>query len=129
MSVRARILIVTPDPEIRRSLRFLLEAEGYRVQARDRLPGRLTRALPRPLAGAPDALVLDLGRALPGDLPPGLPLVLLVDRSAAQPLPPGAQVVEKPLLGQDLAEALGRALREGPRTGPRGSPTGIPVVS
>ncbi|MEO5806740.1 hypothetical protein [Devosia sp.] len=105
-----RVLIVAPDLDLRRSLEFLLEAEGYAVvscasigAARD--VGSLDCAiLDHQAISPPHETVLAFCReARP---------VILLSGSADPWLAEGIfQVVQKPLLGKPLLAAVEDALR------------------
>lgn len=104
-----RLLIVAPDVDLRRSLEFLLEAEGHAVVSRAGIEGVDAATF--------DCTILD-HRAI---LAPqqemqafcrkARPVILL----AGSPLPWLAEeifrVVQKPLLGQPLIAAVDEALR------------------
>lgn len=104
-----RILIIAPDPDLRRSLEFALGAEGYAVTCRTRLDEE-------PEPEAYDCTILD-HRAIPvltGDVLTfcrrAKPIVLL----AGMPQPWLAEhvfcVVQKPMLGEPLSGAVRAAL-------------------
>lgn len=110
-----RLLIIAPDDDLRRSLTFALEAEGYSVTA---------------LADAGSAHVVGSGHfactvvdqaALAGTeasirafCAAAKPVVLL--SNASLPLVPwdGVSVVEKPMLGESLSQAVRGALGRTP---------------
>lgn len=103
-----RILVIAPDNDLRRSIAFALEAEGYDVTARAELPSHSWVS-----AARFDATVLDQ-KALAGPDYVSIafclkarPVILL----AANPRPWlvewVAEVIEMPVIGN----ALGRAVR------------------
>lgn len=99
------ILVVAPDPFFRRSLAFLLEAEEYWVQVSEELPPA------EAIAGRYRGVVLD-HRCLPSaDAGEALwaidvPIILLVSRSIGIAVRDCDKVVEKPLLGSALMDAV-----------------------
>ncbi|KXF75650.1 hypothetical protein ATN84_16805 [Paramesorhizobium deserti] len=107
------ILIVASDPTFRQSLAFVLEAEGCRVDLTDQLPiadetmgERMARY---------DCIVVD-DRSVgpkPSDIAKlrilGKPVVLLVNHLPDVAEGGAIRLVEKPLLGRTLVEAV-RAL-------------------
>ena len=105
-----RILVVAPELDLRRSLEFVLEAEGFEVLSRPRID------FGNPLAnGRFDCTVLD-HRALAG--PPerairfctmANPVVLLSSKTIPWLSAWVACVVEKPLLGDSLSRAVRQA--------------------
>jgi DNA-binding response OmpR family regulator len=105
----AKILVVAPDPAFRRSLAFAIEAEGFEVDLADRLPAA------EKLSGRYDCLVVD-HRAIPAGTaaPSGMPLILLASHVEDVSAFGMTQVLEKPLLGHTLIEALRTALERDP---------------
>lgn len=115
MPTNAKILVVAPDPEFRRSLAFVLEAEGCRVEIAERLPA--LDAIP----GRYDCLVID-HRSIPagvriGTLFAGTPIPIVVLASHAQDMLARGfeRVVVKPFLGRRLVEAVRDAVKREPR--------------
>jgi len=112
MPTGTRILVVAPDLSFRRSLAFLLETEGCRVDLSDLLPPASA------FSGRYDCIVID-HRLLPpgasGAKGPvdGPPLVLLASRIEEMTARGFDRVVEKPLLGRTLVDAVRAAVREG----------------
>jgi two-component system, LuxR family, response regulator FixJ len=119
---QAVVLIVDDDPAVRNSLKFSLEIEGFVV--RTYASGRaLLREDDLPMRGClvldqvmPDMTGLDLlavlrsrAIALPAILITTNPAPALSQRAAAA----GIGVVEKPLLGNALLEAIQAALGAG----------------
>lgn len=111
MSAAVNVLVVAPDEVMRRSLAFVLEAEGYVVDARSRLErSALTRG-----GREPACIVIDQDAlAGPGmsardlsDL--GTAVVLLVERMRPPLLLPGLRLIEKPPLGRDLLDTVAAA--------------------
>jgi DNA-binding response OmpR family regulator len=105
-----RVLIVAPDMDLRRSLEFLLEADGYAVVScasvgAARNLGRFDCAiLDHQAIAPPHEDVLEFCRE-------ARPLILL-SGSAHPWLAEGVfQVVQKPLLGKPLLAAVEDALR------------------
>jgi FixJ family two-component response regulator len=116
----ATILIAVGDGVLADSLRFSLELEGYAVKLCDEYS--LLRTID---AGEPQGcLVLDqdvfarmMDRRFDGF---GVPVVLMVERQTGRMLARAeaagvTKVVEKPLLGSVLFDAIKTALKETPR--------------
>ncbi|MDN2567573.1 DNA-binding response regulator [Aquibium sp. A9E412] len=104
------VVVVAPDEAFRRSLGFVLEAEGYRIRLFDHLPAAGVW-----VDGACCAVVDE--KALEVDGVPlarltegGRPVVLLVDRIKNGPAAAGLSLVEKPLLGRTLVDAVSASL-------------------
>jgi FixJ family two-component response regulator len=119
------ILIAVGDGVVADSLRFSLELEGFEVKLCDEQS--LFRAMA--VAGASRCLVLDqdvFARLVGGDgrfAAFGIPVILMVghntDRVVAFAEKAGiTNVVEKPLLGGVLFDAIRTALRKMPSGGP-----------
>jgi CheY-like chemotaxis protein len=117
ITAKGQILVIAPSPDMRNSLRFALEAEGYVVTVRTEASGGLP---PRP---SYDCIVLDHHAA---DADPEAarrlaiafrPIVLLANH-AGHPLSSLMfRTVLKPMLGPALAMAIRDAI------GTRGNPT------
>lgn len=113
------VLVVDDDPAVLGSLKFALEIEGFRVRVflsgKDLLDGE---ALPEPAClvvdyNLPGTNGLDLlaalrarGTRLPAILITSHPSAEVSRRAAAA----GIAIIEKPLLGNALSEAIRRAL-------------------
>lgn len=104
-----RLLIVAPDPDLRRSLEFALEAEGYAVascatiDAADMAEAYDCTILDHRAAAAPtDAVLSFCRRADPVVLLAGNPTPWLAARVF--------RVVQKPLLGEPLSNAIRDAI-------------------
>ncbi|TYR31344.1 transcriptional regulator [Mesorhizobium microcysteis] len=102
------VLVVVPDPELRRSVEFALEAEGYRVDSYATLGAAF--AAPGPF-GAGCAVVDEnaiSGRRGAATRLDGLggPVILLADRMRTVPHAAGLTVLTKPLLGRLLVETV-----------------------
>ena len=114
------ILVVDDDPAVLSAIRFSLEAGGYRVRAcADRLS-----AIEAAADGAPRCLVIDYrlsegdGLRLAAELRErgcAVPLMLITSqpdrRCRREAQRAQAVIVEKPLLGDTLHEAIARLLR------------------
>ena len=118
-SVDQIVLVVVDDPAVRASLKFALEIEGYRIFVfengdelleSDSLPERacliVDYALPRVDGIAIAASLRTRGIDFPAILMTSDPSDHLWTRARAA----GLSVVEKPLLGNGLAEAIRAAL-------------------
>lgn len=111
------VVVVVPDKELRRSIEFALEAEGFGIGSHDRLEA----ALASPGVGGAACAVIDeaaldthqgKGAAALARIEP--PVVLLVDRLRVVPQPPASiRVLTKPLLGRMLVETVQAAIAEG----------------
>lgn len=123
----ARVFVVDDDASVRRALGRLLRTAGYEVETFETAEDYLVRAAPKP----PACLVLDirmpgvggleLQQALPGT-PLELPIVFITghgdETARAQALAAGAvDVLFKPLVANDLIEAIERALDRSERQG------------
>ena len=107
------VLVVAPDRELRRSIEFALEAEGFGISAH----AELAAALSSPRLECAACAVIDenaIGARSAAHLLPdhvGRPVVLLVDRLRADPqAAPGMSVLTKPLLGRMLVETVAAAI-------------------
>jgi hypothetical protein len=105
------LLIVTPQPDLLHSLAFALEANGYQVTAFEALP-------PRSCTGAPafDCSIIDQ-KAFVGEpyetvafCIKSLPIVLLADTPIGWIAEWAAAVVELPVAGDALIEAVDKAI-------------------
>lgn len=111
------VVVVVPDPELRRSIEFALEAEGFGIESHD----RLVAALASPRIGDAACAVIDeaaIGGRKGKDAPAleriAPPVVLLVDQLRAVPqAPAGIRVLTKPLLGRMLVETVLAVIAEG----------------
>ena len=111
-----RLLIIAPDPDLRKSLQFALEAEGYAVVSREGFADP---------AGIPldfDCAVLD-HHATRGHLPvattfvEGASPVVLLANSDTHPLAAHSfRTLTKPFLGPHLSKAVIEALARGQAT-------------
>ena len=118
----ATILIAVGDEVLANSLRFSLELEGYAVKLCDEY------SLPRAIgAGEPQGcLVLDqdvFARMADRRFDAlGVPVILMVECQTGRVLARAeaagvTKVVEKPLLGGVLFDAIKTAMRDSPKTG------------
>lgn len=102
------VLVVAPDHVFRRSLEFVLEAEGFAVDSH----ALLSAAIVSPLAKIAACAVVDedaiknqaSGRDALGGL--AKPVVLLVDRLPPFPYAARTRVLVKPMLGNALIETV-----------------------
>jgi DNA-binding response OmpR family regulator len=108
------VLVVASDEGFRRSLVFVLEAEGFGVDPH----ARLSMAMASPLAGMADCAVIDED-AVRGRLSEwrelgrfAKPTVLLMDRLRPLPDLADARVLIKPFLGHTLVEAVRNMLSD-----------------
>ena len=114
MADRPKVLIVASDQAMRRSLAFVLEAEGYAVVAMAQLD-----ASPCPPGQDDQACVAVVDQdALVARKDPAAelarlnrPVILLVERMRRPPSLPGLRIIEKPPLGRDLLDAVAAALQ------------------
>jgi len=106
----ATILAVSPEPTILASLGFLLEAEGWRVVLRERL-GATASAVDKFVCAIVDCKAISNKINGLSDLQEWhVPVILLVDSYKSYPVTEGIRVVEKPILGPSLVEAVIEAL-------------------
>lgn len=104
------ILTISPEPTMLASLGFLLEAEGWRVILQERLSGTAPvvdrfvcavvdcKALANKINDLQDLQALQV------------PVILLVDSYKSYPVTEGIRVVEKPILGSSLVDAVTETL-------------------
>lgn len=102
------VLVVASDEGFRRSLVFVLEAEGFGVDPHS----RLSLAMASPLAEAAGCAVIDED-AVRGRLSEwrelgrfAKPVLLLMDRLRPLPERADARILIKPFLGHTLVEAV-----------------------
>lgn len=109
-----RILVVAPDSDLRGSLAFTLEAEGYDVTGLDQLPEHQwirTQGF--------DATVLDQKALRGADYEAiafcvkAYPVVLLADRPHPWLVEWVADIVEMPVIGNAVSAAVDRATHIG----------------
>lgn len=114
MPTNAKILVAAPDPAFRRSLAFVLEAEGCHVDMADRLcdldglPARYACLVVdhRVIASGPDGA--------PGLAGLQMPVVVLASNPQEMASRGFVRVVVKPLLGQNLIDAVRHAVMKYP---------------
>lgn len=101
------VLVIAPDAELRRSITFLLEAEGIDVTSRATIPPVIRISRPRRLCAIVDEEATQIGQDVWGRLHrlAGC-VVVLLSRTLDPPSHILIQTVEKPLLGQDLVRAV-----------------------
>lgn len=102
----ATILTVSPEPTILASLGFLLEAEGWRVDLRERLPALAPAIEICDCAVVDCKAIVNKINALQSLQALQVPVILLVDGYKNYPVSEGIRVVEKPILGSSLVEAI-----------------------
>lgn len=102
-----RILVIAPDRDFRRSLAFMLEAEGYAVEVLAELPDQASAAdavvLDQAALAGPDAQTLAFLRSAP--------IVLLATRPHPWLVGLVTAVVDIPAIGNAVSLALGRAMQ------------------
>jgi hypothetical protein len=104
-----RLLVIAPNPDLRKSLAFALEAEGYVVTSHAVIPAEGT-------GGSYDCVVLD-HKAATGSREAVLAfankakrLILLAGTPQPWLLPHVSKVVATPLLGHALSDAVSTAI-------------------
>jgi FixJ family two-component response regulator len=111
LKTNKNVLVVAPDTQLRRSITFLLEAEGYEVTAYDRVPASDMAPKPRRSCAIVDEAALADGEDIWDRLGRiAETLVMLVSSGVMPPTTFLVRPVEKPLLGQSLVEAVGKAI-------------------
>lgn len=106
-----RILVVEPNGDVRRSLGFALEAEGYEVTLKDELPDHAWVA-----TEAFDATVLDQKALTGADYASvafcvkAYPVVLLATNPHPWLVSWVSDVIELPVVGNALSTSLRRAI-------------------
>lgn len=119
---KGQLLIIAPDADLRQSLKFMLESEGYGVVPRDSISAM-------PERGGFDCTVLD-HKAITGSAADVLafcekakPVILLAGLSVPWLTDKVFRVIQKPLLGEPLVAAVRDALHQSPsRTHPKYTP-------
>ena len=109
-----RILVIAEESDLRRSLQFALDAEGYEVTARSTLA-------PAELALPFDCTIVD-HHAADRDAAAAIaffaafaPIVLLADERTHPLCAHATRIVLKPLLGPALSAAIREAIDASPR--------------
>ena len=113
MKLDATVVVVAPDRELRRSIEFLLQAEGFQVVSLARLPLRGNEIWPRNGCAVVDenAILAEAdGWTSLATMPQ--PVVLLTDRIRHIPDRYAGGAVTKPLLGRGLLDAVSNALEQ-----------------
>jgi DNA-binding response OmpR family regulator len=108
----ASVLIIVSEPALRRSIEFVLGAEGYQVGSHTPLKGAREAAQ----KASVDCVVIDeeevlaepVGWEMLRQISP--PVVLLAYRLREIPIINGITVVGKPMLGDALVNAINSAL-------------------
>ena len=106
MQEDATVLVIAPDPDFRRSIAFLLRAEGYDVTHHEALPAEIGSRPPERCAVVDEASIGD-GDDFRERLR-RLADTIVVLRSVPRELPGMGfvQTVDKPMLGASLVEAV-----------------------
>lgn len=106
-----RLLVVAPDTDLRRSLVFALETEGFSIVARETLPARSWL-----VSNRFDCSVIDQ-KALSGEPYESIafcikahPVVLLAGRPHPWLVQWVAEIVDLPLAGNDVGAAVRQAM-------------------
>ncbi len=119
MTNASTILLIDGDPAVRSALKFSLELDGFAVDAhadaealaaREQLPAEGCLVLDQHLPGMTGLDLLALLRARQVDLPA---ILITTHPSAAvrkRAAEGGVEIIEKPLLGDGLAQAVQAAL-------------------
>jgi hypothetical protein len=110
-----QLLIIAPELDLRKSLEFLLESDGYAVVSRPRIDFAAGReqelfactVLDQKALVGPTGRIIEFCRA-------SHPVVLLSDRRLAWLEPHVTVTVDKPLAGHDLAGAVRQAIAAPP---------------
>jgi FixJ family two-component response regulator len=106
------VLVVASNDTLRRSLTFVLEAEGYAVASHSHVPAQ---AEPRSQCIVVDEDSLDRAKDVWDRLARlADAIVVLLSRTRELPAHIRVHAVEKPLLGKDLVEAVRVALHRKP---------------
>lgn len=115
------VLVVAPDDELRRSIAFALEAEGFVVSPRRRLSSVVEGLHDNAFdCAVVDEEAIDRREGWGGLSPIACPIVLLIDRLRNLPGHMAVTPLAKPLLGRDLTETVARCIAES-RAGAAGS--------
>lgn len=102
------VLVVVPDPELRRSVEFALEAEGYRVDSHALLAAALqSSGMTRMACAVVDENAVAGRNGIGNRLEPIVrPVILLVDHLRSVPETPRIMTLTKPLLGRRLVDTV-----------------------
>lgn len=118
MQAAPTVLVVIPDGELRRSIEFAFDAEGFASEEHGDLRSAIAAAIrPDVVCVVVDENAMagsDGVKALRGGA--GKPFILLVDKLRAAPDTDRVKVLTKPLLGRLLVDTVARAMPHGPTT-------------
>lgn len=112
------ILVVASDEALRRSLRFMLEAEGFRMLVHGHVPMPGDSALEFDCVVIDEASLRHAEAPLADLLDRNQPVILLVNHLPGIPALVPMRLVEKPMLGSMLIEAIHHALTLTPAASP-----------
>ena len=110
------VLVVVPDGELRRSIEFAFEAEGFAIERYATLPEAVKASARAEVV----CLVVDENAIAPrnGTNPPiartGKPVILLVDKLRGIADADGLKVLTKPLLGRLLVDTVADVIAHAP---------------
>lgn len=108
MNSACTVLVVVPDGELRRSIEFAFEAEGFAIERCATLleaAGASARAEVVCLVVDENAIVPVMG-ASPAIQPATKPVILLVDKLRGIAAVDGLKILTKPLLGHLLVDTV-----------------------
>lgn len=111
MSLSAAILAIAPDPAFGASLGFVLEAEGCEVLLLKALPSTHDSMNTFDCVIVDDNALINKEKNLNHLHALASPIILLVDRSDEFSVGESFWIIEKPILGLKLIEAVRSALR------------------
>ncbi len=113
------VLVVIPDAELRRSIEFAFEAEGFAIEPHESVPDAMTASVRNDVVCiVVDENAIDPRNGAARSLECARkPLILLVDKLRAAPDTDGVKVLTKPLLGRLLVDTVAGVMpHDGPST-------------
>lgn len=111
MSLSTAILAIAPDPAFGASLGFVLEAEGCQVLLLKALPSTYDSMASFDCVIVDDTALINKEKNINHLRALASPVILLVDHSDEFPASESLWIIEKPILGLKLIEAVRSALR------------------
>lgn len=108
MHSASTVLVVVPDAELRRSIAFAFEAEGFPIELHDSLRRAMIESRRSDVVCiVVDENAIDIRRGVSRSLERApKPLILLVDKLRAAANGDGFKVLTKPLLGRLLVDTV-----------------------
>ena len=108
------VLVIAPDAQLRRSIAFLLETEGYRISSHAALPEQDSSVEAGQCAVVDEGVLIENDAGRWDRLQRLASSFVMLTSGLWAPRPHFlVHSVEKPLLGQSLVEAVAAAIRAG----------------